>query len=112
MAAWAPPCILSHPGAIPAAAAAKRGHSPPGSYALPHGRDTEPENTCPACGGAGGGPFGRAGSAWDVEDFVCPRCEGRGVLTAPNEDGRSERPGIAKTVPPVAAKKIKRADAG
>lgn len=33
---------------------------------------------CPACGGAGGGPFGRAGSAWDVESYECPRCEGTG----------------------------------
>ena len=36
--------------------------------------------SCPACGGAGGGPFGRAGSAWDDEDFVCPRCKGVGVV--------------------------------
>jgi hypothetical protein len=35
---------------------------------------------CPACGGAGGGPFGLAGSAWDVEGYVCSRCEGAGVL--------------------------------
>lgn len=35
---------------------------------------------CPSCGGAGGGPFGPAGSAWDNEDFVCPRCEGAGVV--------------------------------
>jgi hypothetical protein len=36
------------------------------------------EVECPACGGAGGGPFGRAGSAWDVETYECPRCEGTG----------------------------------
>lgn len=49
---------------------------------------------CPACGGAGGGPFGRAGSAWDDESYVCPRCEGVGkveVLPA------SVRPGLAKS---------------
>jgi hypothetical protein len=33
---------------------------------------------CPSCGGSGGGPFGRPGSAWDVEAYVCPRCEGAG----------------------------------
>jgi hypothetical protein len=35
---------------------------------------------CPACGGSGGGPFGRPGSAWDVESYVCPRCEGLGIV--------------------------------
>ncbi|MGH7435338.1 MAG: hypothetical protein ACRENE_06665 [Polyangiaceae bacterium] len=35
---------------------------------------------CPACGGCGGGPFGKPGSPWDVEAYVCPRCEGLGVL--------------------------------
>ncbi len=35
---------------------------------------------CPACGGAGGGPFGRPGSAWDTEDYVCLRCEGAGTV--------------------------------
>ena len=44
--------------------------------------------TCPSCGGAGGGPFGPAGSAWDDEEFVCPRCKGVGMIV--------ERPGIAK----------------
>ncbi|MBX3233034.1 MAG: hypothetical protein KIT84_12760 [Labilithrix sp.] len=46
---------------------------------------------CPSCGGAGGGPFGRAGSAWDDEEYVCPRCEGQGMI----EVG-VERPGIVK----------------
>lgn len=50
---------------------------------------------CPACGGAGGGPFGRAGSAWDDEGYVCVRCEGVGkVLVA--SDVASQRPGIVK----------------
>lgn len=35
---------------------------------------------CPVCGGSGGGPFGPPGSAWDTEAYVCPRCEGLGVL--------------------------------
>lgn len=55
--------------------------------------------TCPSCGGAGGGPFGRAGSAWDTEEFVCPRCKGVGALT-PEElittNQERARPGIAK----------------
>lgn len=50
---------------------------------------------CPACGGAGGGPFGRAGSAWDDDEFVCPRCEGVGAILV--------RPGLAKTATPAAA---------
>jgi hypothetical protein len=49
--------------------------------------------TCPACGGAGGGPFGRAGSAWDDEDFVCPRCKGVGVIAL---DDVAVRPGLVK----------------
>ena len=50
---------------------------------------------CPACGGAGGGPFGRAGSAWDDEQYVCPRCESVGMvlMDVPVE---SARPGLAK----------------
>jgi hypothetical protein len=36
--------------------------------------------TCPACGGAGGGPFGPPGSAWDVESYECPRCRSLGVV--------------------------------
>ncbi len=97
------------------------------------------DTTCPACGGAGGGPFGRAGSRWDDESYVCPRCEGLGVLRAvarvpeeapaaaavpgeapvapavPDEVlAASARPGIAKTVPPPAApeRKKRRAKAG
>jgi hypothetical protein len=75
---------------------------------------------CPACGGAGGGPFGRLGSAWDVESYVCARCEGLGVvadgviLARPLAKGRAEpaaktpRPGIATTsAPSTAAKKAR-----
>lgn len=54
--------------------------------------DTVP---CPACGGAGGGPFGRAGSAWDDEAYVCVRCKGQGMVelsAAPTV----ARPGIVK----------------
>lgn len=54
---------------------------------------------CPACGGAGGGPFGPAGSAWDTEEFVCPRCKGRGWIGKDEAIPMSQRPGIAKTVP-------------
>ncbi len=59
---------------------------------MSHG-DPGETSRCIACGGAGGGPFGRAGSAWDTEDYVCPRCRGTGVerLEIP-----SARPGIAK----------------
>lgn len=49
---------------------------------------------CPSCGGAGGGPIGRAGSAWDTEDYVCSRCEGTGMILA--GDVASQRPGIVK----------------
>jgi hypothetical protein len=49
--------------------------------------------TCPACGGAGGGPFGPAGSAWDDESYVCPRCKGTGVIAW---DDVAVRPGLAK----------------
>lgn len=56
---------------------------------------------CPACGGAGGGPFGRAGSAWDDESYVCPRCKGRGALTLEELTAKpaTMRPGIVKAVP-------------
>jgi hypothetical protein len=47
--------------------------------------------TCPSCGGAGGGPFGPAGSAWDSEEYACPRCEGLGVILV-GKDG----PGLVK----------------
>jgi hypothetical protein len=43
---------------------------------------------CPACGGSGGGPFGPAGSAWDVETYVCPQCEGEGVLASARPEAR------------------------
>jgi hypothetical protein len=61
---------------------------------------------CPSCGGAGGGPFGRAGSAWDDEDFVCPRCKGAGALALDDvvsSPSPSQRPGIVKVVPDVVA---------
>ena len=54
----------------------------------------EERSPCPACGGAGGGPIGRAGSAWDSEDYVCTRCEGEGMVRA--GDVLSQRPGIVK----------------
>lgn len=57
--------------------------------------------TCPACGGAGGGPFGRAGSAWDDESFVCPRCKGAGVVPL---DEVVLRPGLAKAQAPATEK--------
>jgi hypothetical protein len=57
------------------------------------------DETCPSCGGSGGGPFGRPGSAWDVETYVCPRCHGVGVLRA----GASEAARLAKTAPDAAA---------
>ena len=54
----------------------------------------EERTACPSCGGAGGGPIGRAGSAWDTEDYVCPRCEGSGMILASDVVG--QRPGIVK----------------
>lgn len=51
--------------------------------------------SCPACGGAGGGPFGRAGSAWDDEAYVCPRCESVGMVLM-DVTVESQRPGLAK----------------
>ena len=53
--------------------------------------------------GSGGGPFGRAGSAWDVETYECVRCGGRGYLVpgAEAELAKSApRPGIVKAAPP------------
>jgi hypothetical protein len=38
--------------------------------------------------------MGRAGSAWDTEDYVCPRCKGEGMILA--GDVLSQRPGIVK----------------
>ncbi len=61
--------------------------------------------TCPACGGAGGGPFGRAGSAWDDESYVCPRCKGAGVIPL---DDAMVRPGLAKAQVPSAADDAKK----
>jgi len=55
--------------------------------------------TCPSCGGAGGGPFGRAGSAWDDEEYVCPRCKGKGWLAPSEMVTASQRPGIVKATP-------------
>ena len=53
--------------------------------------------TCPSCGGAGGGPFGPAGSAWDDDEYVCPRCEGLGVILAGKDgEGSGLRPGLVK----------------
>ncbi len=58
---------------------------------------------CPACGGAGGGPFGRAGGAWDDEEFECARCEGVGqILKSDSEPSDAGRPGLAKTATPTA----------
>jgi DnaJ-class molecular chaperone len=54
---------------------------------------SEEKVPCPSCGGAGGGPFGRAGSAWDDEEYMCPRCEGTGVIAW---DDVAIRPGLAK----------------
>jgi hypothetical protein len=62
---------------------------------------------CPSCGGAGGGPFGRAGSAWDDEEYTCPRCKGVGlialddVMTMTPPSVPSQRPGIVKATPEV-----------
>jgi len=52
---------------------------------------------CPSCGGAGGGPFGPAGSAWDDDDYVCPRCKGQGKIIL--EGPGSVRPGLVKAAP-------------
>ena len=60
---------------------------------------------CPCCGGAGGGPFGRAGSAWDTEAYVCPRCEGAGVIRLDDAMVQTQRPGIVKAVPEAAPAK-------
>lgn len=38
--------------------------------------------------------MGRAGSAWDTEEYVCPRCEGRGMVLV--AEVPSQRPGIVK----------------
>jgi hypothetical protein len=73
--------------------------------------DWQDDATCPSCGGAGGGPFGPAGSAWDTEDYICPRCKGLGVVgvvaqAATMAAPSSVRPGIAKAAAaPVDAKR-------
>lgn len=54
---------------------------------------------CPACGGAGGGPFGRAGAGWDLETYECVRCQGSGVVLVRDEEARAARPGVAKARP-------------
>jgi hypothetical protein len=64
--------------------------------------------TCPACGGAGGGPFGRAGSAWDDDEYVCPRCEGLGTVMVEQGPKAGVMPGLVK-VAPVALPEQKRA---
>ena len=64
---------------------------------------------CPSCGGAGGGPFGRAGSAWDDDEYVCPRCKGVGaialddVMVSSPPSPQSQRPGLVRAVPEVVA---------
>lgn len=58
---------------------------------------------CPSCGGAGGGPFGRAGSAWDDDTYVCPRCKGAGAIALDDVMVQSQRPGIVKAVSDAAA---------
>lgn len=64
---------------------------------------------CPSCGGAGGGPHGRAGSAWDVEGWVCPRCKGTGLsIVTDAAPVSSDGPGVAKGAP-VAPAPAKRA---
>jgi len=63
--------------------------------------DRERVHACPACGGAGGGPLGRAGSAWDTEDYVCIRCKGLGIVFARTEEAPPSRPGVAKVAQPL-----------
>jgi hypothetical protein len=64
--------------------------------------DPEGAHMCPACGGAGGGPIGRAGGAWDTEDYVCFRCNGLGlVLVMRGEEIPGSRPGVAKAAVPL-----------
>ncbi len=59
---------------------------------------------CPSCGGAGGGPFGRVGSAWDDEEYVCPRCKGVGAIALDDVMTAMPpvvRPGIVKATPEI-----------
>jgi hypothetical protein len=86
---------------------------------MPRKSTEERRYECPACGGGGGGPFGRPGSAWDVETYVCSRCEGLGVvadgsvLARPLAKGRAEptvrvsRPGVAAAPVCMSAKKAR-----
>jgi hypothetical protein len=60
---------------------------------------------CPSCGGAGGGPIGRAGSAWDDESYECPRCEGEGFIRLAT-DVLSQRPGLVKAAASAAEAEI------
>lgn len=39
--------------------------------------------------------MGRAGSAWDTDDYVCPRCKGKGMILV--AELPAQRPGIVKT---------------
>lgn len=68
--------------------------------------------TCPACGGAGGGPFGPAGSVWDDEAYVCPRCKGAGRIALEEAAPSSVRPGLVKAVPGEVASPGKRKATG
>ncbi len=63
------------------------------------------EDACKACGGSGGGPFGRAGSAWDDDAYVCPRCEGAGIAV---EAAPARGPGIVKAEPAEPADEVRR----
>jgi hypothetical protein len=64
---------------------------------------------CPSCGGSGGGPFGRAGSAWDTDDYVCPRCEGLGHISGIDTLDKGVRPSVAKAAQAEPTKKKKAA---
>ena len=68
------------------------------------------ERACPSCGGAGGGPFGRAGSAWDDEGFVCTRCEGSGMAERAVPVSVRPGPGIVKADGPSAEVERKKAN--
>jgi hypothetical protein len=51
-------------------------------------------DSCPACGGSGGGPFGPPGSLWDREEYRCKRCGGTGVIGV---EEPSSGPGVLKS---------------
>ena len=61
---------------------------------------------CPACGGAGGGPFGRAGSVWDDEEYVCPRCKGAMEIPLPPRQKSPPLPPAQSKPPRPAAKPL------